>query len=264
MVKVLETSNLCYQDFKNIKLSLESSKLYLIAGANNSGKTTLFKLLSGIILTNNYISCNGVILNKDTSFNYIKNLGVVPKLSKKSFIYQNVFDEMMYPLYNLNYSKRKATIRIKEILKLFNKENIINKKINDLNYCDKQLLLLMISLLHCPKLVLIEDILTIFSKKEQKMIINILLKLIKQDNITIVIFASNLEMAKYCDKLLLLKDKEIVGEYSYNDLYKNDKLFYDNKLEIPFIVDLSIKLKMYELVDKNYTTIKGMVDDLWQ
>ena len=36
-----------------------------------------------------------------------------------------------------------------------------------------------------------------------------------------------------------------------------------NNLEIPFMVDLSIKLKMYNLIDKEYSSMKAMVDDLW-
>lgn len=264
MVKVLQVNNLNYHEFENINLSIYSQKLYSIVGGNNSGKTTLFKLLSGIILTNNYINCDSVILNQNTRFKYIKKIGVVPKLRKNSFIYQNVLDEMMFPLSNLNYSKNKAIKRIMKILSVFNKEYFVDKKINDLNYKDKQLLLLIISLLHYPKLILIDDIFGVFLKKEQEMIINILLKIIKQDNITVVNFSSGLDLAKYSDKIILLSSKKIVGEYSFNDLYNNDKLFYDNKLEIPFIVDLVVKLKMYGLVNKNYSSIKEMVDDLWQ
>ena len=39
-----------------------------------------------------------------------------------------------------------------------------------------------------------------------------------------------------------------------------------NKLgiSIPFEIELSIKLKLYGLVDKLYTNINEMVDDIWQ
>ncbi len=264
MVKVLEVNNLNYQDFKNINLSFYNQKLYLIVGGNNSGKTTLFKLLSGIILTNDCINCNGITLNEDTCFKYIKNIGVVPKLDSSIFIYQNVLNEMLFPLHNLHYSKRTAMQRINYILNLFHKEYFKDRKINELCYSDQVLLLLIIALLHGPKIVLIDDFLPIFDKKEQEMIINVLLKLIKQDNISIVFFSSGLNIAKYCDKLLLLSNYQMVGEYAFNDLFKNDKSFYDNNIEIPFIVDLVVKLKMYGLINKEYTTIKEMVDDLWQ
>ena len=32
---------------------------------------------------------------------------------------------------------------------------------------------------------------------------------------------------------------------------------------IPFIIDLSVKLKMYDVVNKEYTSVKAMVDDIW-
>ena len=55
MVKVLEVRNLNYQMFKNINLSFECNTIYSIVGPNNCGKTLLFKLLTGLINTENYI-----------------------------------------------------------------------------------------------------------------------------------------------------------------------------------------------------------------
>ena len=43
MVNSLEVRNLNYQDFTNINMEFEEGKYYVILGANNSGKTTLFK-----------------------------------------------------------------------------------------------------------------------------------------------------------------------------------------------------------------------------
>ena len=57
--------------------------------------------------------------------------------------------------------------------------------------------------------------------------------------------------------------KAALDKYGLNDIYENDKLFYDHNLEIPFMIDLSIKLKMYNLIDKKYSNMKAMVDDIW-
>ena len=62
MGKILEIKNLSYCDFQNINLSFDSGQLYFIVGPNNSGKTTLFYLLSSLILTNNKIKCCNELL----------------------------------------------------------------------------------------------------------------------------------------------------------------------------------------------------------
>ena len=52
---------------------------------------------------------------------------------------------------------------------------------------------------------------------------------------------------------------EVVGK-----AFKEPKVFSDNDLELPFIVDLSIKLKYYNIIDKTYFDIKKLVNDIWK
>ena len=259
MEKILEIMDLSYKEFSNYNISFSNRTFYSIIGSNKCGKTTLFKLIASFILTNDCICCNNVYLNKDSRSLYIINLGIVKRLSNNSFIYNNVLDEMMYPLCNLGYSKKYCVGRIKEVLSLFNKEELFDKKINSLNFYDKELLLIMISLLHKPKVVLLDSVLEVFPDNMMKEIINVL----KELGITIINFTNSLETAYYTDKIILLNEYKIVGEYNPSDIYQDDKLFYENKLEIPFMVDLSAKLKMYNIVNKEYSNMKAKVDDIW-
>ena len=252
---VLEINNLNYGSFQNINLSFASKKFYSIVGGNNSGKTTLFKLMTGFISSNNCIVCDGIFLNSNSINDYIQNIGIVEVINGNSFIYQKVKDEMMYPLYNLGYSKKKIEKRINEVIDLFN-VSFINKDINELTSCERQVLLIMLAILHKPKVLLLDNVFNIFFQDEEKKLLNILRKLIEKENITI-------NSACFSDRIILLSDFKIIGEYLPSDIYNDDKLFYQNGLEIPFIVDLSVKLKMYGLIDNNYTNIEKMVDDIW-
>ena len=262
MVKILEIVNLTYKDFNNINLSFNDKTYYSIIGSNNCGKTTLFRLISGFIMSKDSIFCNNICLNHGNTFNYIVSLGIVERVNKNSFIYKRVIDEMMYPLLNLGYGKVKSLDRVKEVLSLFHKEELIDKDINELNDLDKELLLIMIAILHKPKVLLLDSVLDIFPKKSLDKI-NEILKELVNDGLTILNFTNNLEIASFSDKIILLDKYKVIGEYTKDDIYNNDKLFYEHNLEIPFLTDLSIKLKMYNLVDKNYTSMKAMVDDIW-
>ena len=263
MARVLEINNLNYQNFNNINISFEKNMFYSIVGGNNSGKTTLFKLMSGIIQTTNSISCDGIYLNNNSIKHYIKKVGIIERVNNNSFIYQKVYDEMSFPLYNLGFNRRKRDNRIKKILNYFNLDNLVDKNINELNIRERQLLLIMISLLHKPKVLLLDSVLNIFPKSEKKEIIDILKQIIINEDLTVINFTSDLYEAQFSDKLVLLSNYKIIGEYLKDEIYTNDKLFYQNGLEIPFLTDLSIKLKMYDIVDKNYNDMKEMVNDIW-
>ncbi len=262
MAIVLEIKDLSYKDFSNINLTFKDKTYYSIIGSNNSGKTTLFRLISGIIPTTNHITCNNYELNRKEVNDYIVNLGIVNRFNKDSFIYKKVIDEMLFPLNNLGYSYNNGIERIKEILSLFNKNDLLNKYINELSTYDKQLLLIMISLLHKPKVLLLDSVLDIFERELRNEIISILNNLVN-DGLTVINFTNSMEVAYLSDKIILLDNYKVIGKYKPSDIYKDDSIFTSHNLEIPFLTDLCIKLKMYNLVDKEYSNMKEMVDDIW-
>ena len=261
MSKILEINNLSYQDFNKINLSFDKNTFYSVIGSNNCGKTTLFKLIAGIIPSNDMICYNDFYLNFENRRDYIINFGVVDRVNNNSFTYKSVIDEMMYPLHNLGYSKKKSLDRIQEVLDIFNASNYVDKKISELEFYEKQLLLIMISLLHKPKILLLDSVLNVFPSVLKDKIISILKKLTK--DMTVVNFTTFLDDTYASDKIILMDHFKIIGEYNYHDIYQDDKLFYEHNLEIPFIVDLSIKLKMYNITSKEYSSLKAMVDDIW-
>lgn len=260
MKECLKVTNLNYQDFKEINISFYSHTFYSVVGSSNSGKTTLFKLLASLIPTNNVISCNEVILNKKNYYNYLVNIGIVERVNSHSFIYKKVLDEMKYPLYNLGYNKKNTMAIINKAVSFFNVSDYLDKDINELNYLEKQKLLIIISLLHEPKVLLLDSVLEVFPKKEKDEIIKLLKKLVKK-GLTVINFSKKLELLS--DKIILIDKFNIVGEYNSSTVYEDDKLFYSHNLEIPFITDLSIKLKMYDVINKEYFNMKEMVDDIW-
>ena len=117
MNSILKINNLNYLDFHNINLSFDYNKFYFIVGGNKSGKTTLFSFLSSLIPTNNCIYLNNIYLNINNKKNYIKEIGVINRVNKYSFIYKTVKSELYSPLINLGYNYNVAKKRVNDILK---------------------------------------------------------------------------------------------------------------------------------------------------
>lgn len=264
MDNMVEINNLDYLDFNKFCLYIKKNSFTSIVGSIKSGKTTLVKIMSGIIPTNNVCKCNEEVLNYDNVYNYLKNIGVVFGVTKNSFIYDTVKEELEYSLINLGFSKNIINRKIKKILSDFNLLQIYDKEINSLNVSIKQILLFIIALLHEPKVLLIDDAFILMNNKDKKVIFNYLMKLKNNNDLTIVYFTTRLDDIVNCDYLYLLDSFCIKKSGSPLVLLEDDQTFYESGLEVPFMIDLSIKLKMYGLIDKMYLDMEELVDMIWK
>lgn len=253
-------NNLNYLDFDNLSLRFIKGEITFIIGDNNSGKTTLFKIFSGEILLNNVVYIDGICYNNDAY--YYNNIGIVKRVNENSFYFKKVMDELLYSLLNRGYSKNDSLDIIKGNLNDFGLSYIINKNISDLNIYEKQKLLVIMGIINNPKVLLMDNPLDILQMDDAILVMNILKKKCN-DGLSIIYFSNNLDYAFYSNRIMLFNKFHYIGEYNYQDLYNNDKIFYDNNIEIPFLVDLNIKLNMYNIINKNYDDIKVLVDDIW-
>ena len=57
---------------------------------------------------------------------------------------------------------------------------------------------------------------------------------------------------------------KIVEQGELQELFKNERLFVKNDVELPFLSDLSNKIMTYELIDRPIYDIEEMVDEIWQ
>ena len=261
MQYLLQITNLNYDDYKNFNMKIKSGKYVLIAGSNASGKTTLIKLILGLLPTDNEIKCCGILCNYDR-IKYLRHIGIVLENSCNSFLFDLVLKEMLYPLNNLHYPKLISYIRIRKILRMFHISGILYKKISDLSDLEKHKLAITLSLLHHPKLLIFDDSLLGLSDKDRESIINILKKLIRKKNITVIHFTSNLDDMLYSDLLYILDNYKIVLKGNPQKLLNED--FHQYNLNMPFMLDLSNKLKSYNLINKTYLDMDSMVRTLWK
>ena len=88
-------------------------------------------------------------------------------------------------------------------------------------------------------------------------------KKMKKKKVTIVNFASDINEIVKSDSTILV-DKKIVFEKPTKEVIVDNELFEDNNLELPFMLEITNKLKYYGLIKSNIDTIDELVDELWK
>lgn len=269
MNKIIEIHNLdfSYQDkiiFQNLNLTIEKNKFTAILGANGSGKTTLLKLLIGQEKGNSVIMINKLPLIKENLPKLYKEIGVVLESKEQNFVAETVADELAFTLENLKFSHEQITKAIDKIANLLNIKDLLNKEPSTLNTNDKQLIALASALIVHPKILIIDEGLNELNAPAKTTVLNLLKDLIKKQNLTVVYFTNDSNDTLYSDNVVILSDNRVLISGPKEKIYQDENNFKDAKLKLPFIIDLSKRLRFYELIDHDYIDPEKMVNDLWK
>ncbi|MBQ8472122.1 MAG: ATP-binding cassette domain-containing protein [Bacilli bacterium] len=263
MPSILSVNNLNYKSFKDFNLEIEKNKITSIIAPNKSGKTMLTKILCAIIPTDDVCLLDGISLNKQNVLNYITKIGVATNDFNNQFLFKKVKDELAFPLLNLGYPEHKINKKIIKISKFFEIENLLNKKIDSLNKSLQNKLLIILALIHDPKVLILDDIFLEMNKIDQEFMLK-KLKELNKDGLTILNITSKLDTIYDSDIVYVLNNFQIETSGGVLEILEQDNYLNEIGLQIPFIIDLSLKLKFYDLIDKIYFNIEDLEEDLWK
>lgn len=178
-----------------VNFSLETGEVVGLLGPNGSGKTTIMKLLSGMLSPN----CGKIEVDK----------------TFRALIETPNFYSSLSGLENLRYFAAYAgdsREHLEEIVDLLKMKSYIRKRVSAYSLGMRQKLGIAYTLLGSPRLLILDepinglDPLVVVEIRE-------LLIALKQSGITILISSHILrEMQEWCDRVLLLKEGNIIGD----------------------------------------------------
>lgn len=258
----LYTKNLSYKSIlNNINISFEENTINYISGSNKCGKTTLIKILSGIVDIKDSVYYDQKDIYNFSCYELSTLFSKVLLQDIDYFTFSNIDQELLYKLDKLNIDKNARKKRYNEVVKLFDLDEYLYTNINDLSSIEKLKLSLAKALLSKPEILFLDDI---FSSIDYNSAKEILLKLKSIDNLTIIMSSNNLDLSTESSKLIILNKGEVVLDGDTLDVLKEDSLLNKVGLDLPFMIDLSIKLKYYDLLDDIEFDMDRMVDKLWK
>lgn len=259
----LIVKNLNYKNLlTDINFTLKESTINIIMGKNGGGKTLLIKSLMGLVDYSGSVIINGVILTKENIEEYRKQFGVY--LGLNSLEEKNVFLNIIDPLINLNYTEELAKKKVYHISKKLGIENLLYKEVSTLSYAQKKVISFVQSIIHEPKFILVDNLFDSLDNYYKDKIISYLNQMKKNKKSIIVIITNNSEDLLIADNLLIINNGKISADGEVLELLKDDHLFLKNNIKLPFLIDLSYKLKVYKLIDGLVYNIDEMVDEIWK
>lgn len=262
---LIEIKNLTYMDIlKDINITIKKGSFVAISGTNMSGKSTLIKIVATLINSSNTIIYSDKKIEDINKNELFKEIGIIIPEERQIFENPTVEDELFNILENLPIEQSDKIIRYQKVLNLLHIENMLSDNPNSLSGLSYTKLLLASSLLSNIKTLLTDNICVDMTKRERKELLEILKKLNKEEKITIIMSTSSLEEVLDTDYIYILNKGKIEIEGNTLETLKQDNKLNRIGLELPLMIDLSVKLSDYGLLKDIILDMDRMVDTLWK
>ena len=227
---MLEIKNLTKQFEKvlavnDISFNVEQGKIFGIVGRNGAGKSTTFRMILNLIEpTKGSIKYNGKKINLD-KVGYLPEEGsLIPTFTVLELCEYYGSLKLMTP--------EKIRERLIEWLEIFNITEYLNKKIKDLSKGNKQKIQFIVSILHDPEILILDEPFSGLDPISVQELKNAILKLREENKI--IIFSSHImqNVEDLCESIMIINKgdallqgnlKEILENYEING-EKNNSL----------------------------------------
>lgn len=230
---------------EGFNLEVGQGEIVAIVGESGSGKTTVIRSVLGLLPGQGKVTKGDIIFDDDSLLNYTEKQWNEIRGTKMSMIFQdcgsminpnvrigNQFVE--YILVHEKMSKDKAKQKAIEMLdkmRLPQAKNIMRKYPFQLSGGQRQRVGIAMAMTFQPKLLIADEPTSALDVTTQSQIVREMMDLRDKYNTSIMIVTHNLAVAAYmADKIIVMKDGEVVDRGSREDILKNPKSDYTKRL----------------------------------
>ena len=225
----------CYEKehpvLKNMSFSIEKGEAVGLIGANGAGKSSMLKVLLGLLPHEGEILVNGISLCKQNLAEIRRILGFVLQNSDNQMFMPTVYDDMMFGLLNYGMSKEDAEHRVDAVLEQLDLTQLKNKYNHKISGGEKRMAAIATVLAMEPEVIIMDEPSVSLDPYNRRAVINVINSLTQ----TKIIASHDLDMImETCRRVILISDGQIVASGAAMEILRNKELLENNRMELPF------------------------------
>lgn len=203
-----------YEILHGISFEAYEGEVFGFLGPNGAGKTTTIKILTGLTsIDEGEVSVAGFDISKKFE-KAMENIGAIvenPELYKHMTGRQNIMQFARI--------RKVSKERVDEVVKLVGLENWIDKKISKYSLGMRQRLGLAISIMHKPKVLILDEPTNGLDPQGIKLLRDILKNIAHNDGMCVIVSSHMMsEMENMCDRVGIITNGNMLGVYSIAEL----------------------------------------------
>lgn len=245
---------------KNFNLTINDGEMVAILGHNGSGKSTIAKIMMGLLeVENGEIYINDKLLSADTIEECRNHMSIIFQNPDNQFVGVTVKDDIAFGLENKNLPREEIIKRIDKYLRLVSMEKFIEHAPEELSGGQKQRVAIAGALAMESELMIFDESTSMLDPKGTKEVNEMIKKIKNENNKTIIVITHNLEEASYADRVIVLNSGEVVADGTPMEVFKNEKVLEASGLKTMESVSI-----IHNLKNKEFKNKKEIEEALWE
>ena len=230
---------------KDFSINIEKGSFVAILGHNGSGKSTLAKLFNGLNLPDSgKVLVDGMDTADETKALEIRNkVGLVFQNPDNQIVATIVEEDVAFGPENLGLPREEIRKRVDESLKAVGMTEYMHHEPHRLSGGQKQRVAIAGIIAMQPECVVFDEPTAMLDPRGRKDVMNIISKLNKEMNKTVVLITHYMDEAAKADRVVVIDSGKIIADGKPHDVFNKVKLLKGVGLDVPQPTELIFKLQ---------------------
>ena len=217
---------------EDISFAIGRGEAVGLIGANGAGKSTVMKLLLGLLTPGEgKILVDGEEVNKQSLAHIRRKLGFVLQNSDNQMFMPTVYEDMIFAPLNYGLSREEAEARVDAVLARLGLTELKHRHNHRISGGEKRMTAIATILAMEPEAILMDEPSAALDPYNRRVVINTIRELTQTKLIT----SHDLDMIlDTCERVILLSDGHIAADGKTESILHDQNLLEAHRMELPF------------------------------
>lgn len=250
---------------KNCSFIIEKDEWIAIIGHNGSGKSTIAKLMNGLLFpTEGQILINNIELTHETVWDIRRDIGMVFQNPDNQFVGATVQDDIAFGMENRGMERSLMIKRIESSLEAVEMTDYRLIEPHRLSGGQKQRIAIAGILAVSPSLLILDEATVMLDPLGRTEIMKTVADVRVAESLSLITITHDLNEVAQADRVIVLNEGEIWKVTEPRILFTEKEALKNMNLDIPFITSLAEELQKRDIDIKNEPlNDKELLEALW-
>ncbi|EFS6815417.1 energy-coupling factor ABC transporter ATP-binding protein [Listeria monocytogenes] len=251
---------------KDVSISARKGEWVALVGHNGSGKSTIAKLLNGLLFPEDgLIKIGHFVLSEKNIWDIRRQVGMVFQNPDNQFVGATVQDDVAFGLENHGVPHDTMVERVDSALNEVGMQSYALHEPARLSGGQKQRVAIAGVLALQPDVIILDEATSMLDPRGRAEVMETIRIMREQEDITVISITHDLDEVLFADRVIVMNNGEVHSEGTPQEIFEQADAMREIGLGVPFIIELQEKIVAGGFETGSTVLSEGaLLDQLWK